>query len=373
MKLMKGNEAVVRGAILAGCRAFYGYPITPASEIAEDAARFFPRVGRTFLQAESEIGAIHMCYGAASAGQRSMTASSGPGVSLMQEALSYAAGAELPLVLVDVMRAGPGLGNIGPEQSDYFQIVKGGGHGSYRLITLAPAGAQEMCDLTMLAFELADRYRNPAVVLADAFVGQMMEQVAFGPEVTELPEKPWAVGPEASRRNNLISSIYLDPDDLEAHVIRLYSKYEEIEAEEVRSESYRVDDAEVVFVGYGIVSRILKSVVDEARARGQRVGLLRPITLWPFPSDLLRALSRRVREMVVVEMSRGQMLEDVRLAALGQCGVRFLGRSGGNVPTVAEILDFLESDEYERRDLRTARSPSVAAPVRSCGEEARHV
>ncbi|MBK8231882.1 MAG: 3-methyl-2-oxobutanoate dehydrogenase subunit VorB [Candidatus Eisenbacteria bacterium] len=341
MKLMKGNDAVVRGAILAGCRAYYGYPITPASEIAESSAIYFPRVGGTFLQAESEIGAINMCYGAASAGQRVMTASSGPGISLMQEALSYAAGAELPFVLVDIMRAGPGLGNIAPEQADYFQVVKGGGHGSYRMLTLAPASVQEMCDLTFEAFDLADRYRNPVVVLADAFIGQMMEQVEFPEARHELPEKPWAVGPEAERRDNLISSIYLEPDDLEAHIRKLYAKYAVMEREEVRYESYLLDDAEQVLVGYGIVARVLKTVVDDARRKGIKVGLLRPITLWPFPTQAVAALAKQAREFLVVEASMGQMVEDVRLAVSGRVPVRFHGRVGGNVPTVREVLNLL--------------------------------
>ena len=348
MKLMKGNEAVVRGAILAGCRAFYGYPITPASEIAESAAIYFPRVDGVFLQAESEIGAINMCYGAASAGERCMTASSGPGISLMQEALSYAAGAELPLVLIDVMRAGPGLGNIGPEQADYFQIVKGGGHGSYRMLTLAPASVQEMCDLTYLAFDLADRYRNPTVVLADAFIGQMMEQVRFPEAKHELPEKPWAVGPGASRRDNLICSIFLEPDDLEAHIRGLYAKYAVMEAEEVRYESYRLEDADRILVGYGIVARVLKTVVDEARRHGIKAGLLRPITLWPFPTQAVASLAKQAKDFLVVEASMGQMVEDVRLALAGRVPVNFLGRVGGNVPTVSEVWNKLQAESPDR-------------------------
>ncbi|MFN8548992.1 MAG: 3-methyl-2-oxobutanoate dehydrogenase subunit VorB [Candidatus Eisenbacteria bacterium] len=350
MKLMKGNEAVVRGALLAGCRAYYGYPITPASEIAEAAAIYFPKAGGVFLQAESEIGSINMCYGAASAGERVMTASSGPGISLMQEALSYAAGAELPMVLVDVMRGGPGLGNIGPEQADYFQIVKGGGHGSYRLITLAPASVQEMCDLTMLAFDLSDRYRNPAVVLADAYIGQMMEQVTFPEAKSTLPAKPWAVGPDATRRDNLICSIFLEPDDLEAHIRKLYSKYTVIEAEEVRYEGYHLDDAEHVLIGYGIVARVLKTVVDDARRRGVKAGLLRPITLWPFPTRAVAALAKHAKDVLVVEASMGQMVEDVRLALLGRVPVRFFGRVGGNIPTVNEITRVL--NEAVARDAK---------------------
>jgi len=337
MELLKGNEAVVKGAILAGCRAYYGYPITPASEIAEAAARFMPKVGGTFLQAESEIGSVNMVYGASAAGIRVMTASSSPGISLKQEGISYAAGAELPFVLIDVMRGGPGLGNIAPEQADYWQIVKGGGHGSYRLIALAPNSVQEMCDLTMLAFELADKYRNPAVVLADGFIGQMMEPCHFPEPVTALPAKPWAVGPEAARRDNLVSSIYLEPDALEAHVRHLWTKYETVEKNEIRVEEYRLEDAEYVVIGYGIVSRLLKSAVDHARQQGMKVGLLRPITLWPFPTQRLKALAQTVEGFLVAELSMGQMVEDVRLAVDGRRPVEFYGRVGGNVPTAEEL------------------------------------
>jgi pyruvate/2-oxoacid:ferredoxin oxidoreductase alpha subunit len=338
MELLKGNEAVVKGAILAGCRAYYGYPITPASEIAEAAARYMPKVGGTFLQAESEIGSINMCYGASAAGMRVMTASSSPGISLKMEGVSYAAGAELPIVIVDIVRGGPGLGNIAPEQSDYWQVVKGGGHGNYRVLVLAPNSVQEMCDLTMLAFELADRYRNPAFVLADGFIGQMMEPCTFPEPVTELPSRPWAVGPGAERRDNLVSSIYLDPDDLEAHIKHLFEKYAECERREVRFEEYRLEDAEHVVLGYGIVSRLLKSAVDQARARGMKVGLLRPITLWPFPTLKIRELAGRVEDFLVAELSMGQMVEDVRLAVEGARPVRFYGRTGGNVPSADELV-----------------------------------
>jgi pyruvate/2-oxoacid:ferredoxin oxidoreductase alpha subunit len=335
--LLKGNEAVVKGALLAGCRAYYGYPITPASEIAEAAAYYFPRVGGTFLQAESEIGAINMVYGASSAGLRAMTASSSPGISLKMEGLSYLAGSELPCVVVDIVRGGPGLGNIAPEQGDYNQVVKGGGHGNYRVIALAPNSVQEMCDLTMLAFELADRYRNPVFVMADGFIGQMMEPCEFPKPAEHLADKPWTVAPEASRTDNLISSIYLDPDELEAHVNKLESKYDRMRSEEVRFECYRLEDADTVVVGYGIVSRLLKSAVDMARERGVRVGLLRPITLFPFPAVKLAELAARVERFLVVELSTGQMVDDVKLAVNGALPVRFYGRTGGNVPTVEEL------------------------------------
>jgi pyruvate/2-oxoacid:ferredoxin oxidoreductase alpha subunit len=337
--LLKGNEAVVRGALLAGCRAFFGYPITPASEIAEAAAYYFPKMGGVFLQAESEIASINMIYGASSAGVRCMTASSSPGISLKQEGISYLAGSELPCVIVNIMRGGPGLGNIAPEQADYNQSVKGGGHGNYKNIVLAPASAQEMCDLTILAFDLSDRYRNPAIILTDGFIGQMMEPVEFPEPVADLPEKPWAVGPERERRDNLVTSIYLSPDELEAHVRKLEAKYQEIEAKEVRYEPYRLDDAEIVVVAYGIVSRLAKSAVDMARNEGVRAGLLRPITLWPFPSRIIADLAARVRHFLVCELSTGQMVDDVRLAVEGRAPVGFFSRVGGNVPDAREIYD----------------------------------
>ncbi len=338
MELLKGNEAIVKGAILAGCRAYYGYPITPASEIAEAAARWMPKVGGVFLQAESEIGSINMVYGAAAAGVRCMTASSSPGVSLKQEGLSYIAGAELPCVYVNIQRGGPGLGNIAPEQSDYFQTVKGGGHGNYHVIALAPNSVQEMCDLTMLAFDLADRYRNPVCILGDGYIGQMMEPCRFPKPVTELPDKPWAVGPGAERRDNLVSSIFLESDDLEAHIHDLWAKYAEVEKNEIRFEEYKLDGAEHVVIGYGIVSRILKTAVDTARQKGVKVGLLRPISLWPFPTARIRQVAETVEDILVVELSMGQMVEDVRLAVEGRRPVKFYGRVGGNVPSADELV-----------------------------------
>ena len=272
-RLCKGNVAVIKGAILAGCRAFYGYPITPASEITEAAALYLPQVGGTFLQAESEVAAINMVYGAAAAGVRVMSASSGPGLSLMQEGISYLAGAELPCVIVDVMRGGPGLGNIAPEQSDYFATVKGGGHGNYRNFVLAPASVQEMAELTMLAFDLADKYRNPAIVLADGFVGQMMESLDLEFREAMVPEKPWAVKGTPETRQNLVASIYLEPDDLEEHQRRMEAKYVRAQQTETMFEQYETDDAELLLVGYGIVSRVLRSAVEQARTRGWKVGL----------------------------------------------------------------------------------------------------
>jgi len=336
-QLCKGNVAIVKGAILAGCRSFYGYPITPASEIAEAAALYLPQVGGTFLQAESEVAAINMVYGAAASGARVMTASSGPGLSLMQEGISYIAGAELPSVIVDVVRGGPGLGNIAPEQSDYFAMVKGGGHGNYRNIVLAPASVQEMADLTILAFGLADKYRNPAVILADGFIGQMMEPLDLEYGEIVPPDKPWAVKGTAETRKNLVSSIFLEPDDLEDHQRHLEAKYKIIQKEETRCELYDADDAEILLVGYGITSRILRSAVEQARSQGQRVGLFRPISLWPFPSEALARGAANVHKVLVVELSNGQMVEDVRLALNGKVPVDFYGRTGGNVPSVEEI------------------------------------
>jgi len=341
-QLTKGNEAIVKAAVLAGCRAFYGYPITPASEIAEAAALYFPQTGGVFVQAESEVSAINMLYGGAAAGLRAMTASSGPGISLMQEGMSYLAGAELPCVIADIMRAGPGLGNIAPEQGDYNQIVKGGGHGNYKTLVLAPASVQEMADFTTRAFDLAERYRNPVVVLADGFIGQMMEPVAFADPLPVPPPPEWAVAGTAASRPNLVSSIYLEPDIMERHVRKLEAKYDEAERRESAAECWRTDDAEFILVGYGIVGRILKAVVEQARARGIRAGLLRPITLFPFPTRQIRDLARHARAFAVVEMSTGQLRDDVRLALEGRAPVEFYSRVGGNVPSAEEVLAFVE-------------------------------
>ncbi len=341
-QLMKGNEAIVKSAILSGCRAFYGYPITPASEITEAAAQYLPQVGGVFLQAESEVAAINMLYGAAAAGVRVMTASSGPGISLMQEGMSYLAGAELPCVIADIMRGGPGLGNIAPEQGDYNQIVKGGGHGNYRTLVLAPASAQEMADFTTLAFDLADQYRNPVVVLADGNIGQMMEPVRFADPIAVPAPPAWAVLGTAASRPNLVASIFLEPELLERHIRKLEAKYREAERHEARAECWRTDDAEFILVGYGIVGRILKAVVEQARAAGIRAGLLRPITLYPFPTELVRAIGRNAKAFAVVELSTGQMVDDVRLALLGSRPVEFYGRVGGVVPSAEEVLAFVE-------------------------------
>jgi pyruvate/2-oxoacid:ferredoxin oxidoreductase alpha subunit len=338
-QFMKGNDAIIVGALAAGCRAYYGYPITPASEIAHAAALHFPALGGVFIQAESEVAAMNMVYGSAGMGVRTMTASSSPGFSLKQEGLSYCAGAELPCVVVNIVRGGPGLGNIAPEQADYFQITKGGGHGNYRLIALAPNGAQEMCDLTMKAFELSDKYRNPACIMADGITGQMMEVVDIPEAVPPLPDNSeWAVKGTPATAGNLISSIVLEPDELEAHNLKLEAKYQKIVADEVLYEEYRTEDADLIVVAYGVVSRIVYSTVDQAREQGLKVGLLRPITLWPFPSEPLAKLAESAAMFLAVELSTGQMVEDVRLAVCGKAPVHFYGRCGGMVPGSEELL-----------------------------------
>ncbi len=346
-RFMKGNEAVIHAAVAAGCRAFFGYPITPASEIAESAAYFLPKSGGVFVQAESEIGAIQMVFGAASAGVRAMTASSGPGISLMQEGLSYLAGAELPCVVVDIMRGGPGLGNIGPEQGDYLQIVKGGGHGNYRLAVFAPNSVQEMCDLTIHAFDVADRYRNPAVVLADGVLGQMMEAVDLPESRSDEPEKSWAVTGTAETRRNLITSIYLQHEELEAYVQKLQEKYLEMEKKECLWQETGTGDADILLIAYGISSRVAKAAVDMAREQGVKAGLLRPISLYPFPMKRLHQLAGKAYAVLVVELSNGQLIEDVRLAVNGITPVRLQNRMGGMIPTAEDVLEVIKQMESE--------------------------
>ncbi|MFQ5424308.1 MAG: 3-methyl-2-oxobutanoate dehydrogenase subunit VorB [Phycisphaerae bacterium] len=343
-RLVKGNHAVVLGAIAGGVDCFFGYPITPQNEIPEHFSVLMPRLGRTFLQAESEVAGINMVYGAAGAGLRAMTSSSGPGFSLMMEGLSYLAGAQLPCLVVDVMRGGPGLANVAPAQGDYFQAVKGGGHGDYRCIVLAPWNVQEMFDLPRIAFDLADRYRMTVILLADGVLGAMLEPAIvidegdadFGRPVVP-PPKPWASRGRFGRpERNLINSIYLQPEALQAHCEDLFATYAEA-GREVRSDERYVDDADVVVVAYGIAARVASSAVRMARAGGRRVGLLRPITLWPFPSERVRALAERARRILVFELSGGQMVEDVRLAVEGRCPVEFFGRMGGVVPAPGEL------------------------------------
>jgi 2-oxoisovalerate ferredoxin oxidoreductase alpha subunit len=319
----------------AGCDCYFGYPITPATEILHEASKYFPMTGRKFVQAESEEAAINMVYGASAAGHRVMTASSGPGISLKQEGMSFLAGAELPCVLVDIMRAGPGLGNIGPEQADYTQLVKGGGHGNYRNIVLAPNSVQEMCDLTIKAFELADKYRNPVVVLADGVLGQMVEPIQF-PEEAVKPsiDSTWAVCGNRKTKNNLVTSIFLDFDQLEDFNFKLQDKYQDIKENEVEFEEYQMEDADIIIVSYGISSRIARSAVEKAREIGIKAGLFRPKTLFPFPEEALKKLAERKCKFISVEMSNGQMLEDIVLAIGCARPVELVNRMGGNLVDV---------------------------------------
>ncbi len=337
--LMAGNSAVIVGALYAGCDCFFGYPITPASEILQEASKFFPLVGRKFVQAESEEAAINMVYGAATAGHRVLAASSGPGMSLKQEGITYIAGAQLPCVIVDICRAGPGLGNIGPEQSDYNQACKGGGHGCYHNIVLAPASVQEMCDFTRKGFELAFKYRNPVVILADGVLGHMVEPLQFPQEAIEHTiDTTWAVAGKAETRGNLVTSISLDFGDLEKHNLMLQEKYRQVEENEVLWDGYRLEDADVVLVSYGISSRIARSAVDRARKEGIRAGLFRPITLYPFPTEQIAKLADRGCKFISVEMSNGQMRDDIRLAS-GCRPVELVCRYGGNLINIDEIMD----------------------------------
>ena len=339
-KLVKGNTAVVIGALYAGADCYFGYPITPASEVLQEASKYFPKLGRKFLQAESEEASINMCYGAAAAGHRVFTASSGPGISLMQEAVSYCAGAELPVVIVDVMRAGPGLGNIGPEQGDYNQVVKGGGHGNYRAIVLAPDSVQEMCDCTMKAFALADKWRTPVYVLADGTLGQMMEPVTL-PAKAVVPkvDASWAVSGTAETRQNLVTSIFLDFEQLGQFNERLQEKYAKIAATESDCEEIQTEDADVVLVSYGISARIAKSAVTLGRQKGVKVGLFRPKTLSPFPVQQLRKLAARPNvRFISVEMSNGQMRDDIRLAIDCSRPVGLVNRLGGNLIHIDQIM-----------------------------------
>ena len=346
-QLLKGNEAVVRGAVAAGCKAFFGYPITPASEIAEVASLLLPEADGIFIPAESEIGAIQMVFGAASAGVRAMTASSGPGISLMQEGVSYMAGAELPGVIVDVMRAGPGLGNLGVEQGDYLQLTKGGGHGNYHTPVFAPNSVQEMCDLTIHAFEVADRYRTPVYVMADGALGQMMEPIEIPAPVNNEPAKPWAVEGTAATRKNLITSIFLEHEKQEILITKLEKKYQEIEEKELLWEEVLTEDAELLLVAYGISSRIARAAVEIARADGVRVGLLRPISLFPFPMKRLRQLAGKAYSVLVLELSSGQLIEDVRLSVVGITPIELLRRTGGMMPTAEDVVRAIKKLEKE--------------------------
>lgn len=341
--LMKGNEAIAEAAIKAGCRHYFGYPITPQTEIAAYMAKRMPKIGGTFLQAESEVSAINMVYGVAGAGFRVMTSSSSPGVSLKQEGISYIAGADLPALIVNVQRGGPGLGGIQPSQSDYFQATKGGGHGDYHLIVLAPASVQEMADLTIKAFDLSDKYRVPAMLLADGTMGQMMEPVEL-PEITAAPvEKPWAVrGTEGKREHNIINSLYLNPEKLETTNFERFERYKKIEENECMYEAFMMDDAEYCIVAFGIAARVSKNAVAAARKAGIKAGLIRPITLWPFPKKAISEAANNVKGFISVELSMGQMIEDVKLACDCRRPVELCNRTGGMIPTPEQVLEAIQ-------------------------------
>lgn len=339
-QLMKGNEAIGEAAIQAGCRYFFGYPITPQNEVPEYMSRRMPKVGGVFLQAESEVSAINMVYGAAGAGARVMTSSSSPGISLKQEGISYIAGSELPAVIINIIRGGPGLGGIQPAQSDYFQATKGGGHGDYNLFVFAPASVQEMVDLVMESFDIADYYRNPVMILGDGTLGQMMEPVEFKEiKKRDLPPKDWATTGAQGRERNIINSLSLVAEHLEEHNWKLQKKYQHMKDNEQRWELYKCDDAELVMVAYGTTARIVKSVVNQLRDQGIKAGLLRPITIFPYPEKAFAQLPDTVKAFLTVEMSAGQMVEDVRLAVNGKQPVHFYGRTAGIIPTPVEIID----------------------------------
>ncbi len=338
--LMCGNEALAEAAIIAGCDAYFGYPITPQNEVPAYMSRRMPEEGRVFVQSESELAAINMVFGASATGKRAMTSSSSPGISLMQEGISYLAGAELPAVIVNVMRGGPGLGNIAPSQSDYFQATRGGGHGDYRTIVLGPSSAQELVDCMQLAFDLADLYRMPVIILADGFLGQMMEPVILEKRPSrKLPPKDWALTGAKGRQQNIVRSLWLKEGALEQLNYKLQARYEQILKNEVLCEQYEVENAEIVVVAYGIAARIVKGAVTRAREEGINVGWIRPITLWPFPTEIISRAADDLKIFLTVEMSLGQMVEDVKLAVSGKAPVVFYGRTGGGVPTVDEILD----------------------------------
>ncbi len=338
--LMKGNEAIGAAAIKAGCRYFFGYPITPQNELPEYMSRELPNVGGTFVQAESEVAAINMVYGAAGSGARVMTSSSSPGIALKQEGISYIAGAELPCVIVDIMRGGPGLGGIQPSQTDYFLATRGGGNGDYRLLVLAPSNVQELVDLVMDGFDLADEYRNPVMILGDGMIGQMMEPVEFKDRVgKEIPEKDWATtGTKGKRKPNIINSLYLDAEDLERHNQKLQEKYNKMREKEVRVESYNIENADVVISAYGTTARIAKTAISKLENEGYKVGLIRPITLFPYPYDEFNKIKDTCKGVLTVEMNAGQMLDDVKLALNGRLPAYFYGRTGGMVPTPEEIV-----------------------------------
>ncbi len=345
--LMKGNEAIAEAAILAGCRHYFGYPITPQTEIAAYMAKKMPKIGGCFLQAESEVAAINMVYGVAGTGKRVMTSSSSPGISLKAEGLSYMAGSDLPCLVVNVQRGGPGLGGIQPSQSDYFQATKGCGHGDYRMIVLAPSSVQEMASLTVKGFDLADKYRMTSMILADGTLGQMMEPVSLEEAVVTEYDKSWAVtGTEMKRKKNLINSLSLDPEELERLNFERFKKYKVIEENEAMYEEYMMDDAEICICAFGITARIAKNAIAMARAKGIKAGLIRPITLWPFPSAVFEKAADKVKAFISVEMSMGQMIEDVKLATKCKKPVTLCNRVGGMIPSPEQVLEkIIEADK----------------------------
>jgi 2-oxoglutarate/2-oxoacid ferredoxin oxidoreductase subunit alpha len=340
---MKGNEALAMAAIKAGCRYYFGYPITPQNDIPEYLAKHLIKAEGCFIQAESEVASINMLLGASAAGARAMTSSSSPGISLMQEGLSYLAGSELPAVVININRSGPGLGGITASQGDYFQSTRGGGHGDYRTIVLAPDSVQEMHDLTFLAFDLADKYRNPVLILGDAFLGQMQETMVDRPyQAMKLPPKDWIVNGASGRKPRLVKSLYLKEGEMERHNWKLFEKYQLMKKEEVRYETLLGDDAQLVVVAFGTAARVSKSAIRQARAAGLKVGLLRPITLFPFPEQALRGLSQRVKRFLSIEMNTGQMVEDVKLSVTGDAEVQFYGHPPGSPPTPEEIFEAIQ-------------------------------
>ena len=342
--LMKGNEAIAEAAIRAGCHHYFGYPITPQTEVAAYMSKRMPKIGGTFLQAESEIAAINMVIGVASTGKRVMTSSSSPGVSLKSEGISYLAGCDLPALVVNVQRGGPGLGGIQPSQSDYFQSTKGGGHGDYHNIVLAPASVQEMASLTVKGFELADKYSMVAMILADGTMGQMMEPVSLDIGESETVEKPWALtGTKCQRKHNIVNSLYLQPEELEKKNFERYAKYSVIEENETMYEEYLMDDAEICVVAFGITARVAKNAVNEARANGIKVGMIRPITLWPFPKKPLMAAAEKCKSFISVELSMGQMIDDIKLAINCKRPVELCNRVGGMIPTPEEVYAKIKS------------------------------
>ena len=342
--LMKGNEALAEAAIMAGCKHYFGYPITPQTEVAAYMAKRLPKVeGGVFLQAESEIAAINMVIGVASTGKRVMTSSSSPGISLKSEGISYLAGCDLPALIVNVQRGGPGLGGIQPSQSDYFQATKGGGHGDFHLIVVAPSSVQEMVDLTSKCFDLADKYRMPAMLLADGTMGQMMEPVSLEEKNITAYEKPWALtGTNCERDPNIVNSLFIQPDELEKLNIERYQRYKQIEENEVMYDEYMMDDAEICIVAFGVAARVSQNAIDEARKKGIKVGMIRPITLWPFPKDVLNKAADKVKAFISVELNMGQMLEDIELATRCKKPVLLCSRTGGMLHTVENILESIE-------------------------------